>query len=81
MPDKTKIVLSNGAELRVTEEAQAVAQSLSLVDALAKFTTSRGDIYVGVGQVAYVEPIHRSEGRVSAPTFGSVPQRSRHAID
>ena len=69
MSDKTKIVFSGGEELKVDGQPKQVRDRLSRKGArfarFKKTSAANVDVWVAVGQVAYIEQI--PEQSVSAP--------------
>jgi hypothetical protein len=70
MPDRTKIVFSHGEEVAVRAQVRKVRRRLSedrkAGQAFTKLKTDIGtNVYVAVGQVAYIEQV--PEGLLGAP--------------
>ena len=81
MSDKTKIVFSGGEELKVDGQARRVRDRLSRKGArFARFKktgTAVVDVWVAVGQVAYIEEIPQQSVSASNATRR---QRQRHSV-
>jgi hypothetical protein len=85
MPDKTKIVFTDGAELVVDQPAVDVVGVLGELHRgeggpFRAFTDAGTDVYIhAVDQIAYIKQV--PESQPAAPAFAAPPQPSRHKID
>ena len=81
MSNKTKIVFSGGEELKVDGQPKQVRDRLSRKGArfarFKKTSAANVDVWVAVGQVAYIEQI--PEQSVSAPTVARSESRRNPA--
>jgi hypothetical protein len=80
MPDRTKIVFSHGEEVAVHQQVQEVRRRLSkdrkAGQAFTKLKTDHDtDVYVAVGQVAYIEQV--PDGLMGRPIFAKKQSRKQ----